>query len=170
MVVIGAAVTLLVLVVCGIVWILVVSSESKVSVEVISAKVCDYALATEDGRQMVPEPRLVITIKLQNLSTVRVITVESQVTVAKLTDEFGNTYPELHPKDDYRRPSPIRLEPQERYPDPPGPRKGIASEVLVFDRPVAGAGVLILTLSGLGYGRRGTIEMKIPPYLWQPVK
>jgi hypothetical protein len=172
---IAGTVGLLALIGCGIAWRLAVTRKETIpsfgatcigdiGVELKEAKVCNYALPTEDGREMDHQPKLVITLMLKNWNRDSILNVESQVPVAKLTDGLGNTYQELHSKNDIGRISPIKIPPQSHG------VLGRATDVLVFEVPVAGAQMLTLNLSASRYGGWGEIKVQIPKYVWQPTK
>jgi hypothetical protein len=134
-------------------------------VTVVSAKLDSYTSSTAAGRKMTHDPALVATITFKNYNPKTIIDAGSQADHAELNDDVGNKYSGI------RAINEIGLTNQIDGQIPPGRVRRIRSDessgdVLVFDRPVAGAAVLLLTLDAKRYGESGQVIVRIPRSAW----
>jgi predicted Zn finger-like uncharacterized protein len=130
-------------------------------VTVMRGRVEEFLSVTSIDRPVLHDPALVITLAIKNYSPNRIIEVGSQTDVALAEDDVGNKYHPLNTRSEFGLPTRILGQ------IPPGKVSRVrsdepAGDVLVFERPVAGASLVWLNLDASRYGGTGTIRVYVP--------
>jgi hypothetical protein len=138
---------------------------------VVTARMDDVWASSPGGRDIVSKkPLFTVRITFANDDAKRIINAGAQVDVATLTDDVGNSYGRITTlSDEFGHECDIINQ------VPPGKVRLVrsderATDILVFDRPLAGASTLTLTLSASRYGGTGKIKVLIPKSAWAATK